>query len=275
MLAMDMTYMDDLLIEYVSFLVDEEGTIENVILYHNIIFEFPDEEPEVLNKLDRPLSSLIEEEISKKTDSLKNKVNCEIIVEEKSDTAEGLKALQKKQQADLIVFGKKVTYDGSGYLIERVMSNHTDAHLLVFPETAKHRLQKFLVPVDFSKKSASVLRYAVDWANRRHAQLKCQHVFAVPKIYFPYVPVRDLKEETSEQAQRQWIRFKKRYFPEEELEITFSFHSDRSVAQLVYDHALHSQSDLIMVPTETGITPSTVIQLLKVDINVPLMIVHQ
>jgi hypothetical protein len=273
MLALDMTYMDDLLLKYVLFLSDAMGTIECLYLCHNIRFDFPEKAPEVLRQLNKPLPELLEEKIRRKTaDSLKG-VNFEVHVAQEEDTAECLKKWQKDFGADLVVFGKKVTYDGSGYLIERVMNLRIPAHLMVLPETAAHKMDKVLVPVDFSKKSAHALSKALEWGKKLNATVHCQHVFAVPKIYFPYVPVKDLKKETSDQSVRAWERFRKKYFPGESIEMTFSFHSDRSVAQSIYDHALGSQSDMVLVPSEKSIVPSTVMHLLKIDLNIPMMII--
>ncbi len=274
MVALDLSYMDDHLIKYVQFLEKNLGSIEHVVLYHNIHFDYPEEAERIMQSLERPLEELLKEKIEgKATKMLGN--SFEVVVDNESDTAVSLVKQQQKNQADLILFGKKVNDDGSGYLIERALNQKVSSHVLVIPETAFHSIDRISVPVDFSKHSSKALSFGMYLVETLDAEIDCHYVYSLPNVYFPYVPVKDLKEEMISSAEKKWNAYFKKYFKgyKERPQITYSFHAEKSISQLIFDHAVAAQANMLILPLEVGVSQSKVIQLLKTGIHIPLLMV--
>lgn len=272
--SLDLTHMDDLLIQYARFLTNCIDGEKEIILYHNIRFDYPDEAEKIFQSLDQPLAGILRKKIEQKAVNYLGKNAFSIIVEENDDTAIAISDLQGRTKADLILFGKKVSYDGSGYLIERVVYQKVHSNIMILPETAFHRISRVLVPIDFSKQSARALYYGIDLSNSLDAEIICQYVYAVPNIYFPYVPVKDLKQEMIASSEKRWKAFTNKYLKGiTPPKIDFSFHADRTISQMISDYSVINQMDIMVLPLEVGFTHNTVIQLLKTNMNIPIYIV--
>lgn len=275
LVALDMSHMDDLLLQYVRFLSQSLKEVEEVVLYHNIRFDYPEEAEEILQSLDESLEDVLHQKIEEKAADYLQNVSCSVVIEENDDTAEAITHMQKRNLTDLILFGKKVSYDGSGYLIERVIYQKINAHVLVLPETGSHRIDKILVPIDFNKKSARAIYHALNLSETVGAKISCQYVYAVPNIYFPYIPVKNLQEEMKATYEKKWKSFTKKYLQNHRVpNITYSFHGERTISQIIYDHSLQQQIDLMVLPLEVGFTHNTVIQLLKIDLHTPILMIN-
>ncbi len=276
LVAMDLTHMDTLLLQYIAFLKKILPDVQHIVLFHNIWFDDDEKAEAILESLDRALEDILHEKIDKLAKEYLGDIAYSVEITQKDDTAHALKLVQKKENIHLTLFGKKVAYEGSGYLIERMLHHKSESHLMVVPETAYHTINHILVPLDFSKKSALALIKARQMAAKTDAKISCQHVYAIPRVYFPYVPVQNLKVQTKKKMEEAWQRFQQKYFKgEPQPDITFSFHAERSVARIIYDHALKAQVDLITISTEVGVINSTLIQLLKLNMHFPLFIVNK
>ena len=274
LVGLDMTYMDTVLIRYLAFLKDTLQ-IQHIILYHNIWFDTPDNGSELLSKLDKPLEEILTDKINSQAEEHLDKDDFSIVITQSDDSAKEIKITAQKEAIDLIVFGKKVSVSDTGYLVERVLYNNTNVDILLVPETAFYRLQKILVPLDFSKKSARALLKSISLSDNRDIEVSCMHVYAVSNIYFPYLPVRDLKEQTQNKAKSEWEKYKKKYLQNlKEPEITFSFHADMAVSRVIYEHALNAETDLVALPADASIINSTLMSLIKMDMHLPLLILN-
>ncbi|HHP7241144.1 MAG TPA: universal stress protein [Cyclobacteriaceae bacterium] len=277
LITLDLTYMDQLLIRYIKSFAEAVPELEHLVFYHNIRFDYPEQANEIIRQLGKPLEEVLAERITENVKDNIGDLSFEVKVDQSQDTADAIYEIQKLQQFDLIATGQKVTYTGSGYLIERIMHHKPKANILVIPETAYHRFEKILVPIDFSRKSGQTLLKAIELRKKINAEVSCQHVYAVPNIYFPYIPVKDLKVKMEKQSAQDWKRFKEKHLKDADYkpDITFSFHAERSIAQMIYENALKNQIDMIVVPSEAGLVHGTVVQLLNIDMHIPLFVVYR
>jgi nucleotide-binding universal stress UspA family protein len=276
LVALDMTYSDQLLLQYVNFLVQKVPGVEEVVFFHNMWFDDPWKAQDILNSIDQPLDKLLEEKIADLLPASIRSLKHQIHIGQHEDSAEAIVKLQKNEQVDLTIFGKKVSYEGSGYLIERVIYSQSHSHLLVVPENAYYRMDNILVPTDFSKKSATTLLKTMHFAQAVGASVTCQHVFSVPTIYFPYIPVKDLKEKYRKKSEAHWEKFRERYFGEQPApEVSLSFQSERTVPQMIYDFALKSRTDLIALTLDPSFLSNKLIRLLKQNIHFPLLVLKK
>ncbi len=288
LVALDLTEMDQLLIRYVVFLCNLFDKVEEVIFYHNIKFDYPEEAEEILKKLEKPLPKLVEEEIDEKaTTHFRDhhpQVKVHIRITSDSSTPQALTDAVNEENAGLIVVGKKNSYQGAGIVTERLLRfGEHDADLIIVPDTVYPSIHNILVPIDFSAESKKSLGRALALAERTEAELSCQHVIRIPARFFPYIPLQDVSATMKKSAEKSYLRFLKSFANNDKLpEIPCAYTSTkgRTIAQTIYHYALAQSKDLIVMSSRgKGKIPgflvgSVTLRLAKEPIHVPLLIVR-
>lgn len=286
LVCLDLTEMDQVLMRYARHFCELLGTVEQAWFVHNIKFEYPEEAESLMAELERPLPDLISEEINERVqlhfqpDS--HDITWEVLATDNAFTAQALTNVANKNDIGLVICGKKISYQGSGQVAEKMLRLPAfRGNLLMVPETAPHRMERLLVPNDFSASSTKALKIAHQIASGADARITCQHVYTIPMHYFPYIPVEGFRESMEEQAKKDLKKFREA-LPEELKEISceFTYSKGRTVAQTVYDFAVNNNKDLIVIGSKgrsgmpAVLLGSTAIQLLQFDFHVPLLVVR-
>lgn len=288
--GLDLTDMDQVILRYARFLCEVLPGVEQVCFQHNIRFDYPEEAEALLEELERPLSELIGEEIEENIDhhfldsdgGPLADIDWEVIVTEGSSTAQEIVKTANAQGAALIVVGKKLSYEGSGQVAEKVLRQVTlNSDLLAVPETAPHRMERLVVPIDFSQASRRALLAGDRIKEAVGGVLTSQHVYTIPMHYFPFIPVQGFRKSMKEEAQDQHKRFQ-RNLPEplQEVPCIFTYSEDRTTAQAVYDFAIQKSKDLVIIGSKGRsnipaiLLGSTAIQLLNFEFHIPVLIVR-
>ncbi len=286
MVCLDLTEMDGPLLRYTRHLCQVLGTVEKAYLVHNIKFEYPEDAQALMEELERPLPELIREAIGMKAEdhfeSESKPIAWEAVVTDEQSTAQAMARFSNEKGIELVAFGKKISYQGSGLVAEKILRlSDFKARLLLVPETAPHRIQRLLSPTDFSKPSVEALRIAHKIATTSGGRLMMQHVYSIPMHYFPYIPVQGFRKSIEEEARKQFRKFRES-LPEElqDTPCEFTYSKERTVAQTIYDLAIQENKDLIVIGSKgrSGVPAillgSVAIQVLKFDFHVPLLIVR-
>jgi nucleotide-binding universal stress UspA family protein len=92
--------------------------------------------------------------------------------------------LAVEKSADMIIVGKKVELPGTGVISQR-LARRASCSLLIIPENAKPKIDRVLVPSDFSDYSRDAMEEAVMIVEKYggKAEIICQNVFTVPSGY--------------------------------------------------------------------------------------------
>lgn len=290
LVGLDLTDMDQVMLRYARFLCKTLPGVEKVFFQHNIRFDYPEEAESLLEELERPLSELIGEELEENIDqhfldagnSPVPGVDWEIIVTEGSSTAQEIVKTANARGAELIVVGKKLSYQGSGQVAEKVLRQATlESDLLAVPETAPHRMERIVVPIDFSQASKRALLAGSRINDAIKGTLTSQHIYTIPMHYFPFIPVQGFRKSMKEEAEDQYKRFR-RNLPEllQAIPCVFTYSEDRTAAQAVYDFAIQRSKDLVIIGSKGRsnipaiLLGSTAIQLLHFDFHIPVLIVR-
>jgi nucleotide-binding universal stress UspA family protein len=282
LVGLDLTEMDAILIEYAAFLGYAFDSIEEVIFFHNIKFDYPDEAAAIVDRLEKPLIEVVREELNGRIAShfeqKDHKITTRLIVEEKDATAGAVARTSRVEGVDLILLGKKDTYIGSGILIDRLLNiNELKTPVLLTPEYAFHRISKILVPVDFSENARSALHAAQRWRESLPAELSCLHVYTIPIHFFPYIPMDDMHEAMERDAEKSYRKFVQKIEPKPEG--AFLPARDRGIAQAIQDYAVRHNHDLVVVGAKgTSALASLFVgsvtqRLLKLKMHIPVLVV--
>src|SRR5690554_7924298 len=153
MVALDLTEMDPILLQYVNFLC-EVWNIEHLYFTHNIkqyklydlYDEFLEEGITLEDIVDRGLQKTIDKYY---TASVPNTV----LITTDDYTESILSHLAKEYDIDMVVLGNKDELQGTGALNQKLVRMlHT--HVLLVPEAAEHKMENVVVPTDFSAGSS-------------------------------------------------------------------------------------------------------------------------
>lgn len=287
LICLDLTEMDRVLLRYAGHFCRMLGTVEQAWLVHNIKFDYPGEAKFLLDELERPLPELIAEEIAEQAqrhfESATHSVDWKVETTNRSSTAHALAGLAHEKETGLVICGRKISYQGSGRVAEKMLRlPEFHGNLLTVPETAPYRMERLLVPVDFSAPSTRALKLAYKMASASDAAaVSCQHVYSIPTHYFPYIPVKGFRRSIEEQAKNDFKKYREA-LPEalKPISCAFTYCNGRTVAQTVYDFAIDSNKDLIVIGSRgrgglpAALLGSTAIQLMQFDFHVPLLVVR-
>lgn len=286
MVCLDLTEMDQALMRYARHLCERLDTVEEAWFVHNIKFEYPEDAGSLMAELERPLPEMITEVITERMQryfhSDGGAIDGNVLVTDVSKTAQTLVGIANEKEIGLVICGKKISCRGSGQVAEKMPRLPAfKCDLLMVPETAPHRMERLLVPTDFSSFPTEALKLAHSLATGREAAVTCQHVYSIPMHYFPYIPVEGFRESMEEQAKKDMKKFRQS-LPEElkEISCAFTYSKDRTIAQAVYDFAVNHNKDLIIIGSRgrsglpAALLGSTAIQLLQFDFQVPLLVVR-
>lgn len=185
MVGLDLTEMDDNLIQYTAFL-SEQPAVEKVIFIHTEkTIEVPDELIESFTRRNQPadssVKSMIEAKVLPYFENLPH-VQVEVKVIEGTPVRE-LLSLSKEQKIDLIIVGRKIHLRGSGILPQKLLRSGR-VSVLFISENAEPVLNCMVVSIDFSDYSMMALNQMLHSAlNRRNVEIICLHIYEVPSGY--------------------------------------------------------------------------------------------
>lgn len=274
LIAVDLTPMDEALMRYVKFWLDTLPGEPEVHIVHNIKYNL-DDDMEAL--LDAPLDQVVQEALGEQAKEWLpgHEHQVQIHVKQAYSTMEAIKDCLFDTKASLLVLGKKIDYDGSG-ITNSKMLRQSPVPVLLVPEMARRQLNKLLVPIDFSKQSAAALRKGLSLQEELGNTLEIQHIYHIPSVYFPYVPVQSMSRSMLEKAKKEFNHFVEKHTFEQPLPgCTFTDGKEQSVVDTLDRYSRQQQVDLIIVGAQghSALLGSVAIGLSRLESPKPILIV--
>lgn len=185
LVSLDHSDIDEELIEAASFLSGISETnkitflnvIKDVSIPEEVIKEFPNLIANALLERKKEIEGIVDQYF----DNKKAQIVLEIL------SGPPTKVIMKycdDQSVDLIMVGRKNEKRNGGVLINR-LARRSSCSLLIIPRGYKRRIDKILVPIDFSDYATGAMRRAIDMAQKNLPDVKifAQNVFHVPTGY--------------------------------------------------------------------------------------------
>lgn len=287
MVCLDLTEMDNILLEYAAFLCTQLPDLEKVIVAHNIKFDYPEDAEQIIDNLERPLPELLEDVFLEKMETHfrpDRDVETKVIIEADSSTPHALARMARIWDSGITLVGKKIAYRGSGLTAEKLLRLFNfETALLMVPEATTFSLDHLLVPTDFSDNSLAALEYAYYLGRQSHAALSALNVYSVPAHYFPFIPVKDMNSALEKNARKGYDKFlksaKQKGIIEADIPGEVVFSKGNSNGEVIYEHAVRKRSNMIVVGARgrgawASLLGSVTVQLIKKDMYIPLLIVR-
>jgi len=281
MVGLDLTDMDDVLIDY-SAMLSRVCDISTFYFVHVVKdLEVPDAVLEQFPNLKsrKPIDEAITDKLQKKVETAfaELDIHTEVIVRE-GHPMEKFTRLVKVKNVDLILFGRKKSLTGSGIVSSKIARN-SHCSLLLVPEDPPKSISKILVPVDFSEHSKLSMSTAQYIAEQTQGQLEALHIYEVPSGYHTtgksYEEFADIMRG---HAERDYANFLKKGGFNESIPCSYRLHNGDKTNELINEHAHEIGADLIVVGSR-GRTKAAVVllgsmaeKLAYIDNDTPLMI---
>jgi nucleotide-binding universal stress UspA family protein len=281
LVALDLTEMDDVLIKYTSFFA-KKVKAEKVYFFHIAHdFKLPQElktkYPDLLAPADESLEVIINDLITENWDS---EYACERSVElkEGSPIDQLLKWVDNKD-IDLVVMGRKQSLKGKG-IVPQKFTNLAHASVLLVPEHTKFKLEKVIVPIDFSGHSKLAVDQALRLSETTNAKVSFVNVYTVPTGYHKTgKSYEDFAEIMQKHANNDYVEFLKESELKEKLDCAFVLDDDHSPSDKIFYYAEEQKADLIIMGSKgrTGIASillgSVTTKVISYDTSIPLLVV--
>jgi nucleotide-binding universal stress UspA family protein len=178
------------------------NVIRNLQIPKEVLVEFPNLIENMVEERKRQMKEVVDRNFGKRDD-----IEFSYVVKEGQLSKKILKLAHEKS-ADMIIIGRKVTLPGTGVISQR-LARRASCSLLIIPEKAQPKMDKLLVPSDFSDYSKDALEEAVLIVEKYggKAEIICQNVFTVPSGY--HFTGKSYEEFTSIMLMHAEINFKK------------------------------------------------------------------
>ncbi len=203
---------------------------------------------------------------------------------EKGDPLKELLEKAKEVKADLVVIGQEsgtVHHD----VLARNLARYADCNAMVIPQVSKPRIQRLLVPIDFSDNSVRALQAALTLAESRNCRITVFNVYERPDLMaFHLDKTPKQMDAIIEKNHREGMeRFLNEHIPEPHrsaLEVVLMRRLDDPIAAHIIEYARESAADLILLGAK-GHSQVAVLflgsvteQLLDRDHDIPVLIVR-
>ena len=275
LVALDLSTIDDTLIQYASFLADTLKP-EKIYFVHNIKkYEISEIFQEQLKDLD--LETMISDELDEKVaQHFSASTEFEVLISEDPYTESLMSYVVHKYAIDLVIVGKKKITEGSGGISEKLMKT-LKCDIVSVPENSLGSMNNIWVGTDFSRESAKSFETASMLANYTGAGVSSVHVYSIPIQFTPYIEKDAMLPKIQKHSQEKFDKFLKRYLITDTTTKIFRA-KDASVAERLVLESDKEQADLLIIASQGNNVFSSLLvgsvagELFKMKRNIPVWI---
>lgn len=285
MILLDMSVMDETLLKYASFISD--ASLAKKIYFVNIVksISLPDEVKKDFPDLESKALKERRMVIRKKVANF-FKPEREVQIKYLIQLGQHLRTIlnfANKESIDLIIIGQKKTETGTGVLAQR-LARRASCNLLIVPEGCEPKIDKLLVPVDFSFHCKLALEQAIFISdkNQKKIEIICQNVYNVPVGYhYTGKSYEEFTEIMKKHAQKDYKKFIRDIDTKDiNIKTVYSLDTNDNFASDIQDLAKKLAVDGILIGAK-GRTAAAALflgslseKLINSKMDVPLMVVR-
>lgn len=284
LVALDLTEIDEHVLRYTAML-SKHLELERIYFVHIAKrLALSEELLEKFPKLSGPVDESIETGIQERVDAhfAGQDVITKSIVQDGAPV-DGILKLVKIKQVDLVIVGQKKSYPGSGIVSGRLARKCPCSLLFVTEQDLDNiKLDKILVPVDFSNHSYLALKRSQELAEASGASLAVSHVYNIPMGYYKTGKTfEEFSEIMKQNAEEDFNRFLTRNELSGDFNCTYKLTKDGTYASCIHDHAYDTEVDLIVTGSKgkRGSTTTSMLlgsvaeKLVFLDAGIPVLII--
>jgi len=282
MIGLDMTEMDDVLIDFTNHLIEVFDFDSVYFLHVARELKLPDRVKKKYPDLLAPIDETLERDIRLKIDEkFKPQEGMSYKIEIKEgDPIESILHWTEIKHVDMMIMGRKIDMEGRGNLPLK-LARVAHCSMMFIPENYKFRMNNILVSVDFSKTSALALEAGMRIKNKNDAKLILHNAYDVPSGYHftgkSYEEFRSIMEQNAREDAYEFLQ--KNGVAKDDVEYALTFDEEEDPGERAYEVATERNADLIIIASRgrTGLASlllgSVAEKMIRYDSNIPLLIV--
>ena len=184
--CLDQSPLDETLVKFASYIAKFNKSnkvyfihiVRNLHIPKEVIKDFP----HLISSMKSERKSQMKETVERNWD-FSNPSEISYLVKE-GQLAKKILKITSEKSADMILIGRKASLSGSGVGVQR-LARRASCSLLIIPENSIPKIDKILVPSDFSDYSKDALEEAILISERsgKDIEIVCQNVYTVPSGY--------------------------------------------------------------------------------------------
>jgi nucleotide-binding universal stress UspA family protein len=284
-IGLDLRELDQTMVEFADFLANAPAVediyfvnvIKNLYVPKEVLKEFPD----LVENAIKERKEEMEKKVSEfSTGKHHEKFHFNVL---NGKIADSILKFTKEKDIDLIVMGRREKANESGALSQR-LARRAACSLLIIPEGTSPKMDRILVPSDFSEYSKLALEEAINIAksNKNSTEITIQNVFTVPTGYhYTGKSFEEFTEVMKENAVKNYKKFIKRFDTKDiKIKAVYSQDTNEDVTTDMIDKAHEIKANAIIIGAK-GRTATTAFflgsiaeRLIQLDNDIPLMIVR-
>ena len=250
LVSLDLSDIDGVLIRFSSYIARMMDSDRVYFMHIAKDLDMPEElrQEGAVAPLDENYEHLLRQQVQEFFEPIPG---CETLVEvHEGNPTDRLLKLAHQKDVDLLVVGTKADVVGAGPVAEKVIKASNRSVLLV-PEMLPNKMDKILVPIDFSEHSLRALRQAIKIRENSQVplQIKCQHVYQLPSGWHTSGKSEEEFAQIMEKhAQADYQKFLSKLPAEyHDIPCVFSRDNNHDPVREIYAQAVLEQADLLMV----------------------------
>lgn len=252
LVALDLSDMDEVLINYASFLAGRLKA-EKVYFVHNIKkYEISALFEEQLKEVN--LDQVIGDELNEKVqEHFKAEIDWEVLISEDPYSESLIKYVVEKYAVQLVIVGNKKHEKGTG-LVSGKLLRLLRCDILAVPRAAKLRIETIWAGTDLSPDSRKVFNVTKALQEFDGTSLKLVHVYSVPVQFSPYVSPESMAPKVEKHVKEKIEKYIKKLDYPESIEPLFLLGRESGAAQKIIANIKKSDADLLVVADKGGNT---------------------
>ncbi|MBU2913082.1 MULTISPECIES: universal stress protein [Reichenbachiella] len=284
LVALDHTDIDKQLIKAASFLStlakSEEVLFINVIKSTNIPDQIKKEFPNLMEDALKERQAAIKLKVDQYFENNNTKVRIEI---KSGQPTKSILKYSATKKIDLIIIGRKNEHKGGGVLIHRI-ARRAGCSLLIIPKGFDKKVNKILVPIDYSDHSLDSLNQLIDLSKDKMPKVKMipQNVYQVPSGYhYAGKTFGDFAKIMEENSQKEYAAFDAKIVKQGmEIKPIFTLDRDEDIISTIYATAKKIRANAIVIGAK-GVTSTSALflgssaeKLIQLDSEIPLFVMR-
>lgn len=251
LIGLDLSDYDLNSVKQAVFLASQLDSLDEVLLLHNIRFDFLSQIQEFSAEDYDKLAARIRKRVMERYGHLFNFSGKNLRVDFKvtTDNSTEQAFLSHLQPSDgtLVIMGHKQADDGMGILPLKLLSMDKGKHPILFCHKDAPLISgSILVATDFSRPNQGLFALAEKWAAKLQAPISSLHVCKIPMSYFPYIQKanKELENELMAKARKQY----QAYIGQQGIEVaSVEVQAAHQVARSILDYYAESDSSLLLI----------------------------
>jgi nucleotide-binding universal stress UspA family protein len=284
-IGLDLKDLDKTMVEFADFLANTSAVediyfvnvIKNLYVPKEVLKEFPD----MVENAIKDRKTEMENKVSEFSKGDQNaKFHFQVLNGKISDS---ILKFTKEKDIDLIVLGRREKANESGALSQR-LARRAACSLLIIPEGTSPKMDRILVPSDFSDHSKLAVEEAINIArsNQNNTEITIQNVYTVPTGYhYTGKTFEEFSEVMKNNAVKNYKKFISKFDTKDiNIHSVYSQDTNEDVTTDMMDKAREINANAIIVGAK-GRTATTAFflgsiaeRLIQLDNDIPLMIVR-